>query len=417
MPDATPGCATRGTGTAPTRPAGRSPWSLAGRAAHHHVHDLPPAAPGVALLRRLGRDPALRADDRRRDRDGPRGPALAWLRANGPRTTGSSTCTSGTRTCPTTRPSSTGTRSRTTRHRLPAAAGPAAAQRELRTDRRSRPHQRLPPAASRGCRGQIDTRDDFRTLIDGYDIGIRFFDDTLGRIVDILGELGILDETAIVVSSDHGENQGELGLYDLAQHRRSVTCRVPLVDPLARARYAAVRRRRFATSSTWRRRCASCSASRRPPAGTAAPSPRPSGRPRAGPRPPRAGSGRVVRAALRCSRTAGSTCDAARGARPDARRAALRRAHDPHEQDDLAAKEPARLQRARLARRVVAGRRASVGEDPLLAMAREGGAYYPRMFRDNYLARLRASGRDWAAAEIERRHIAPVPDRFDLDRW
>jgi arylsulfatase A-like enzyme len=45
-----------------------------------------------------------------------------------------------------------------------------------------RPHPRMPKA--------LRNRDDYRTLIDGYDVGIRYFDDTLGRIIDTLSALG-----------------------------------------------------------------------------------------------------------------------------------------------------------------------------------------------------------------------------------
>lgn len=60
---------------------------------------------------------------------------------------------------------------------------------------------------------QMDSRDAVRRMFDGYDTGIRYADDYVGRLVNQLAELGVLDETAIVVSSDHGETLGELGIY------------------------------------------------------------------------------------------------------------------------------------------------------------------------------------------------------------
>ena len=41
--------------------------------------------------------------------------------------------------------------------------------------------------------------------------------------------------------------------------------------------------------------------------------------------------------------------------------------------------------------------------DPLLTVCREGGPYYPRMWRDDYVRHRRETGREWAALEIESR--------------
>ena len=45
-------------------------------------------------------------------------------------------------------------------------------------------------------------------MIDGYDCGIRYLDTHVGRILDFLEEQGVLEDTAIIVTSDHGENMG-----------------------------------------------------------------------------------------------------------------------------------------------------------------------------------------------------------------
>ncbi|MBS3762523.1 MAG: sulfatase [Planctomycetes bacterium] len=76
---------------------------------------------------------------------------------------------------------------------------------------------------------QITSMDDFKRWIDGYDTGIRYADMHLGLILDELQEQGILDETAIIISSDHGENQGELNIYGDHQTADLNTTRVPLV--------------------------------------------------------------------------------------------------------------------------------------------------------------------------------------------
>lgn len=75
----------------------------------------------------------------------------------------------------------------------------------------------------------IDSMDIVKAWFDGYDVGIRYMDDHVGRVVDKLAELGVLEETAIVVGADHGENMGELNVWGDHQTADHVTCRVPLV--------------------------------------------------------------------------------------------------------------------------------------------------------------------------------------------
>jgi len=59
----------------------------------------------------------------------------------------------------------------------------------------------------------IHTVDDFKKLIDGYDGSIAFTDHHIGQVIQTLEELGVLDETAIIVSGDHGDSFGEHGQY------------------------------------------------------------------------------------------------------------------------------------------------------------------------------------------------------------
>ena len=76
---------------------------------------------------------------------------------------------------------------------------------------------------------QISSLDDYRTHIDGYDCGIRYADQWCGRILDALAEQGVLDQTAVVVTSDHGENQGELGVIGDHAVADNITSRVPMI--------------------------------------------------------------------------------------------------------------------------------------------------------------------------------------------
>lgn len=68
-----------------------------------------------------------------------------------------------------------------------------------------------------------------RDCIDGYDCGIRYMDDHIGAILAKLDEMGILDETMIIVTADHGENFGELGIYSEHGTADRITCRIPMI--------------------------------------------------------------------------------------------------------------------------------------------------------------------------------------------
>jgi arylsulfatase A-like enzyme len=76
---------------------------------------------------------------------------------------------------------------------------------------------------------KIENMEDLRQIFDGYDLGIRRADDHFGVILNALDEQGVLDDLIIIISSDHGENFGELGIY--AEHGTAdqITTRVPLI--------------------------------------------------------------------------------------------------------------------------------------------------------------------------------------------
>lgn len=76
---------------------------------------------------------------------------------------------------------------------------------------------------------EIASREEFGELVDGYDVGVQYMDRYVGKLLDRLGEAGVLEETLIVVSADHGENLGELNVYGDHQLADEKTCRVPLI--------------------------------------------------------------------------------------------------------------------------------------------------------------------------------------------
>jgi choline-sulfatase len=68
-----------------------------------------------------------------------------------------------------------------------------------------------------------------RAMFDGYDVGVLAADRCVGRLLELLGELGVESDTAIMVSADHGETLGELNVYCDHQTADEHTTHVPLV--------------------------------------------------------------------------------------------------------------------------------------------------------------------------------------------
>lgn len=86
----------------------------------------------------------------------------------------------------------------------------------------SSPNPRTQPEA-------IANRADFEKLVNGYDGEVMYWDHLFGQLLNKLDDLGILEETAIILSADHGESMGENGSY--AEHglANEPTHRVPLI--------------------------------------------------------------------------------------------------------------------------------------------------------------------------------------------
>ncbi|MFW9881453.1 MAG: sulfatase, partial [Candidatus Thorarchaeota archaeon] len=76
---------------------------------------------------------------------------------------------------------------------------------------------------------EIRNVDDFKHWINGYDVGIRFADEYVGKTIEILKDKGIYEEMLITISSDHGENQGELNVYGDHATACHITNRVPMI--------------------------------------------------------------------------------------------------------------------------------------------------------------------------------------------
>lgn len=68
-----------------------------------------------------------------------------------------------------------------------------------------------------------------RRVIDGYDTDVRYVDDQIRKLTDYLKAEGIYEDTAIIITADHGENLGELGIYSEHATADYITTRIPLI--------------------------------------------------------------------------------------------------------------------------------------------------------------------------------------------
>lgn len=74
------------------------------------------------------------------------------------------------------------------------------------------------------------TKKDLKLLIDYYDAEIRYTDAQLGLFFDELKKMGILHKTLIIITSDHGEEFFEHGVFGHAsEHLYDELIRVPLI--------------------------------------------------------------------------------------------------------------------------------------------------------------------------------------------
>lgn len=77
--------------------------------------------------------------------------------------------------------------------------------------------------------GKAETMEELKEVMDGYDCGIRYADNLVGQIFDRLREQGVYDDTAIIITADHGENMGELGIYSEHATADHPTCHIPFI--------------------------------------------------------------------------------------------------------------------------------------------------------------------------------------------
>lgn len=75
----------------------------------------------------------------------------------------------------------------------------------------------------------VRSRADFEHMITGYDASIAYVDHHIGVVMNELADQGVLDETAFIVTSDHGDSFGEHGIYSDHTNASSSIHQIPLI--------------------------------------------------------------------------------------------------------------------------------------------------------------------------------------------
>jgi len=75
----------------------------------------------------------------------------------------------------------------------------------------------------------VESRADFEHMITGYDASIAYVDHHVGQVLDELDRQGLLEDAAVIITSDHGDAFGEHGIY--SDHVCADECihRIPMI--------------------------------------------------------------------------------------------------------------------------------------------------------------------------------------------
>ncbi|WP_252699854.1 sulfatase family protein [Natronosalvus vescus] len=75
----------------------------------------------------------------------------------------------------------------------------------------------------------VESREDVEQFVDGYDASIRRVDGEIATLLEALERHGVREDTAIVVTADHGEAFGEHGIYAEHAFPHPACQRVPMI--------------------------------------------------------------------------------------------------------------------------------------------------------------------------------------------
>lgn len=257
---------------------------------------------------------------------------------------------------------------------------------------------------------QVGSMVDVCRVFDGYDTGVRYADDHVGRILNTLADLSVLDDTAVMVSADHGETLGELNIYSDHHTADEHTTHLPMIlrwpglDGAADGRVDDAFHYQIDVAATLLELV--------------------------GARVPRVWDGESFARAFREGRSEGRDHLVVSQAAWTCQRAVrfgdyicIRTYHDgyhglpelmlfdiardPHEQQNLADQRPDLVGQALAmleAWHADMMRSATQPTDPLWTVLREGGGYHVRGQLRAYLERLRKTGRDAWAQQLEHAH-------------
>jgi arylsulfatase A-like enzyme len=282
--------------------------------------------------------------------------------------------------------------------RLWSGYGPHSAQEPQGWGPPTAHHPRMPDA--------IDSMDAVKRWIDGYDTGIRYTDDHIAGLLRALDGAGVLDETAIIISADHGDSQGELNVWGDHQTADSIVSRVPLVvrwPGISSGVHTGLR-----YQIDWAATLLEMAGAQVPSDWDAEPftnglsGGRDDGRPYLV----------ISQGAWTCMRSVrwdDYLCMRTyHDGYQDLKEVMLYDVGtDPHLQRDLAAERPDLVDRGMSLLtdwQEIMMLTADRDVDPMMTVLREGGPWQVRGQLPHYLARLRATGRDEAARRLEREH-------------
>jgi len=257
---------------------------------------------------------------------------------------------------------------------------------------------------------QLSDSDEVRRMFDGYDTGVHYSDHYVGRLINTLADMGLLEETAVIVSADHGEALGELGVCGDHHTADETVNRLPMI-----IRWPGIEGGRVDEGFRYQ---IDMAATVLEMLGAKVPDDWDAVSFADGLRSgaPDEGRGHVVvgHGAWTCQRAVRferylciRTYHDGYHGYPDVMLFDIEA--DPHEQQDLADKEPAIVDHAlRLLEEwhVEAMRRSSTGIDPMWTVLREGGPWHTRGHLRDYLTRLRDTGRGSWADDLEAKHGA-----------